>query len=292
MNDFLNEEYLDKESITSYKRSDMILTLFFAVLDLIVIIVSSINLKSKKRKISELKQKVIKIFIFDIIIRLLYNVQYNSPNLYKENLLSLMNTSQFYLIISFLDLILFNPKLSKLQQSNKKDKQFKLCILFFFITFSYEKLPFPQITKIFNIKINKIILFIQSLVILYCIYKLHDNLKIKITDIVSNIKIETQDKKQINLIKFYLFILGSPLSCLILFTIYYCLKIVILFILNAVFALYASILLNIVKNSAKYFTFFVCEVIIYVLNKISIEKEKELKKNNKTFLDEVEIIKD
>ena len=58
MNDFLNEDYLDKESITSYERSDIILTLLFAVIDLIVIIISSINLKSKKKKISELKQKV------------------------------------------------------------------------------------------------------------------------------------------------------------------------------------------------------------------------------------------
>ena len=290
MNDFLNEENLDKQSIKSYEQSDIIITLFLAVIDLIVIILSSFNLKAKNKKITAIKLKILKVFIFDIIIRILYVRKYNSQNLYKEALLSIMNTSQFYLIISFLDQVLYNPKLTKLQQTNVRNKQIKLCFLFFLITFSYEKLPYPDFSQYFKIPLNKIILFIQSLCVLFCIYKLYGNLKKKITDIASNIKIDTQDNKQKSLIRLYLMILGSPLSCLFLFIFYYIVKIVILFIYKPVIALYANILLNIVNNTSKYFAFIICQVIIYVLNKISIEKDKEKQKQNKTFLEEVEII--
>ena len=290
MNDFLNEENLDKQSIKSYEQSDIIITLFLAVIDLIVIILSSFNLKAKNKKITAIKLKILKVFIFDIIIRILYVRKYNSQNLYKEALLSIMNTSQFYLIISFLDQVLYNPKLTKLQQTNVRNKQIKLCFLFFLITFSYEKLPYPDFSQYFKIPLNKIILFIQSLCVLFCIYKLYGNLKKKITDIASNIKIDTQDNKQKSLIRLYLMILGSPLSCLFLFIFYYIVKIVILFIYKPVIALYANILLNIINNTSKYFAFIICQVIIYVLNKISIEKDKEKQKQNKTFLEEVEII--
>ena len=290
MNDFLNEENLDKQSIKSYEQSDIIITLFLAVIDLIIILLSSFNLKAKNKKITAIKLKILKVFIFDIIIRILYVRKYNSQNLYKEALLSIMNTSQFYLIISFLDQVLYNPKITKFQQTNVRNKQIKLCFLFFLITFSYEKLPYPDFSQYFKIPLNKIILFIQSLCVLFCIYKLYGNLKKKITDIASNIKIDTQDKKQKSLIRLYLMILGSPLSCLFLFIFYYIVKIVILFIYKPVIALYANILLNIVNNTSKYFAFIICQVIIYVLNKISIEKDKEKQKQNKTFLEEVEII--
>jgi hypothetical protein len=292
MNDFLNEKLLDKQSIKSYEQSDIILTLFFVVIDLIVILLSSFNLKAKNKKITAIKLKILKVFIFDIIIRILYIRKYNSQNFYKEALLSIMNTSQFYLIISFLDQVLYNKKLTKFQQSIIKHKQTKLCILFFLITFSYEKLPYPDLSKYFKIPLYKIILFIQSLCVLFCIYKLYGDLKKKITDIVTNIKIETQDKKQISLIRLYLMILGSPLSCLFLFIFYYIVKIAILFIYKPLIALYANILLNIIKNASKYFAFIICLAIIYVLNKISVEKEKEKQKQNKLFLEEFEIFND
>ena len=42
-------------------------------------------------------------------------------------------------------------------------------------------------------------------------------------------------------------------------------------------------------NSAKLFTFFICESIIYVLDEINVEKENERIKKNKRYIDEVDI---
>ena len=290
MYDFLDEKYFDKQSIKSYENSNIIMTILFCIIDLIIIIVSSLNLKTRNKKISEIKSKVLKVFMFDIIIRIISTGKFNSKNLFIEVLLSVMNTSQFYLIISFLDQVLYNPKLTKFQQSNVRSRQIKLCILFFFITFSYEKLPLQGFSKYMNFPVHRLILFLQSSCVLFCIYKLYGDLKKKITDIANNIKVETTDNHQKYLIRSYLFIIGSPLSCLVLFIFYYIVKIIFLFILKPVFALYASILVNILGNTSKYFTFLVCQIIIYVLNKISNEKEK--RKQKQSFMEEVEIIND
>ena len=290
MYDFLDEKYFDKQSIKSYENSNIIMTILFCIIDLIIIIVSSLNLKTRNKKISEIKSKVLKVFMFDIIIRIISTGKFKSKNLFIEVLLSVMNTSQFYLIISFLDQVLYNPKLTKFQQSNVRSRQIKLCILFFFITFSYEKLPLQGFSKYMNFPVHRLILFLQSSCVLFCIYKLYGDLKKKITDIANNIKVETTDNHQKYLIRSYLFIIGSPLSCLVLFIFYYIVKIIFLFILKPVFALYASILVNILGNTSKYFTFLVCQIIIYVLNKISNEKEK--RKQKQSFMEEVEIIND
>ena len=290
MYDFLDEKFLDKKSIKSYENSDIMITILFSLIDLVIIIASSLNLKTRNKKILVIKIKLLKVFILNIIIRIINTGTFNSKNLFIEMILAVMNTSQFYLIISLLDQVLYNPKLTKFQQSNIKSRQIKLCILFFFINFSYEKLPLQNFSNYLNFPVHKIILFLQSSCVLFCIYKLYGDLKKKITDIANNIKVETTDSQQKYLIKSYLLIIGSPLLCLVLFIFYYIVKIIFLFILQPVIALYASILLNILNNTSKYFTFLVCQVIIYILNKISIEKEK--RKQKQSFLEEVEIIND
>ena len=93
MDDYLNEKYVDKESISSYENSDIIITLIFAMLDLIIIIISLLNLKSHNYNILKLKHKIIKLFIIDIIIRILYTRKYNKWTIYKEILLTVLNTS-------------------------------------------------------------------------------------------------------------------------------------------------------------------------------------------------------
>jgi len=285
MDDYLNEKYVDKESISSYENSDIIITLIFAMIDLIIIIISLLNLKSHNYNILKLKKKIIKLFIIDIIIRILYTRKYNKWTIYKEILLTVLNTSQFYLIISFFDEILYDSKVSKLKKSNDKAKRVKLCILFFIFTFSYEKMTYPpSVTYYFYIKINKLILLLECFIILYCIYKIYKELKIKIIEIGNNIINQSQKKKRI-----YLIIIGSPLSSLTLFMIYYILTLCFLFIKKPVFLIYANIVLNIIMNSAKLFTFFICEAIIYVLNEINVEKENERIKKNKRYIDEVDI---
>ena len=289
MDDFLDENYLDKKSISSYENSYIILTILMAVVDLIVIIISLLNLKSKSRNVEKLKSKLMKLFVIDIIVRLLYTRKYSQCNVYQEVIITLLNTSQFYLIISFLDEILYNPTTSQLKKSNDKYKRAKLCIFFFLFTFSYEKFTFPyKITYYMYFKINKIIYLIQSFFILLCLYALYLKLKIKIIEIGNNIKSElTESKSQIII---YNFILGSPQACLTLFMVYYILAILFLFIRRHVILIYANILLNIIKNTSKLFVFLICEVIIYILNKIKVKKEKERANKNKSNIEEVDVI--
>ena len=283
---FLDENYLDRESISSYENSEIILTILFAILDLIVIIISLLTLKSKSRNIVKLKSKLMKLFVIDIIIRILYTRRYNQWNVYKEVLMTLLNTCQFYLIISFLDEILYNQATSKLTKDNDKYKRVKFCIIFFIFTFSYDKIIFSdKITYYLYIKINKLIYLLQSFIILYYLYSLYNELKRKICEIVNNIISESQRKYII-----CRFVIGSPQSCLTLFMIYYILSILFLFIKRHVILIYANILLNIIKNTSKVFVFFICEAIIYLLNKIKVEKEIERAKQNKSYIDEIDVI--
>ena len=110
-----------------------------------------------------------------------------------------INTIQFYLILSFLDKILYYPGLSKAIKSNDNYKIIKFCDVFFLITFQYE--------KFLKLNLNKIIISIRSLFILFCIYKLYKYLNDIITRIVSNLingsKIQINNKSN-------LIILGSP----------------------------------------------------------------------------------
>lgn len=284
MDDFLNEKYIDRKSITSYENSEVVISLFFAFFDLLIIITSSFDLKSESRNITILKSKVIKLFLIDIIVRILYIRKYNKLNIYKEILLIVFNTSQFYIVISFLDQVLYHRRITQLRKSQDKSKRIKLCKFFAAITISYDKLVFPQTIKPFNIiKIDKYIIIIQSIIALYCITKLYKYLKIKLGEIGKKIINETQKRN-----KLYLIVLGSPLSCSIFFSIYYGLRICFMFIKRPVIFIYANIILNIIKDSSKYFTFFVCEIIIYLLNKIQIKKEKYNKRRH--YIDERDII--
>ena len=75
-----------------------------------------------------------------------------------------------------------------------------------------------------NISIKNIS-FMYYTCILICIYKLYEYLKKNIYEIANNLKCKDREFGIV-----YLFILGSPQSCLFLSTIYYVLKILFIFI--------------------------------------------------------------
>ena len=278
--DYKNEKYIDKESIYSYENSDIIISVFFAILDLISIVIFSINLIPENKDINTLKQKLIKLFSIDIIIRILYTRRYSTWTIYKELSLNIMTSIQFYLIISFFSLSLYNTKELKL-----KGSILKYCCCFFLITFSYEKIiDFFLIQNFYSFLIHKIIILIQSFGILYCIYKLFKDLQ-KNMDIIRVKIIDEYRKKD----KIYLLILGSPKSSFILFLFYYALKIIAAFIINPVFIIYISIGLNILKETSKYFIFFVCQAIIWHLNEIRFRNDEN--ETNKSQSEEVEKLK-
>ena len=267
--DYLNEKYVDKDLIHSYKNSDIVITIFFACLDFISIIAFSFNFKPDNKNINKLKKILIKLFLIDIIIRILYTRKYSKWNIFKEIFLNIMTSIQFYLIISFLYFSLYSSK-----KKYSKGTIFQLCVIFFLFTFSYEILfNIFSLPLFLSFLIKKLILLIQSfciLCILYYLFKLYKDLQ---KSMKNNRIIKIDEEKKNNVI--YLIIIGSPQSIFILFSFYYILKIITTFINNPVLLIYANIILNIFKETSKYFIFFVCQAIIWYLNQIKFRNEEE-----------------
>ena len=266
MEKYLEENDPIKISIDCYEKSDVILSIFFAFIDLVSILFFVLKIISQNEKVIKLKAKLFKLFIIDFILRLLYTRKYTSWTLSKEIFMTFMSTVQFYLVLSFI-LIAMN--------SEEESNLIKNCPIFFLITFSYEYIFDLSSKNNLTILLNKIILLLQSIFTLYCIYEISETLKDKVVNIVNILK--SKDDK---LDKLNLFILGSPRSCYFLFYFYYILKMIFIFIKNPIFVIYANILLNIVKEASKLFSFFICIAILYQLNKVKIKIEEEQKKPN------------
>ena len=267
MEEYFEEDDPIKISINCYEKSDVILSIFFAFIDLVSILFFVLKIISENEKVMRLKAKLFKLFVIDFILRLLYTRKYTSWTLTKEIFMTFMSSVQFYLVLSFI-LISMNSK----EESNKT-KIYSTCSLFFFLTFSYEYMLVLSSNSNIIILLNKLILLLQSIYTLHCIYKLSEFFKDKVVDIVNILKGNNNKLEKLNL-----FILGSPQSCYFLFYFYYILKIIFIFIKNPIFVIYANILLNIVKEASKYFSFFICIAIIYQMNKIKLEDEQ--KKSN------------
>lgn len=267
MEEYFEEDDPIKISINCYEKSDVILSIFFAFIDLVSILFFVLKIISENEKVMKLKAKLFKLFVIDFILRLLYTRKYTSWTLTKEIFMTFMSSVQFYLVLSFI-LISMNSK----EESNKT-KIYSTCSLFFFLTFSYEYMFVLSSNSNIIILLNKLILLLQSIYTLHCIYKLSEFFKDKVVDIVNILKGNNNKLEKLNL-----FILGSPQSCYFLFYFYYILKIIFIFIKNPIFVIYANILLNIVKEASKYFSFFICIAIIYQMNKIKLEDEQ--KKSN------------
>ena len=256
MDDFLNSELKE-----NYESADVILTLLFAVIDFIIILFSLFNLSSKNKKIYLLKNKLISLFIIDIILKILYtNKYYELSSLYKEIIFQALISFQFFLILSFLEQAYNDINITKKGHFYKNWNSKILCIIFSLITFPYDKFSSSE----------KEICLIQSLILVYCIFLLYSKLKNKVIKIVQNILKQTSAEDK----NIFLCILGSPLPCLIFFITYYILKIVFLSINNQDFVIYANIILKIIKDSAKYFLFFILEVILYILCENRMKNEK------------------
>lgn len=253
-----------KISIDSYEKSDVILAIFFSIVDIFILLFIFFYIKSKEQKVLDLKNKLVKFIVIDYILRLLYTKKYSSWSFFKEFFFTFMNMVQFYLLITFISLAA-NPK-------NKEKSDFTifyLCMLFFLITFSYEYIYFLGSPKLLNLIIKKFILLIQYLSALYYIYKSYEEFK-KMNEEIGNAlkgKIEKDDK--LNLL-----IIGSPQSCFILFYLNYIIKFLNILVNNPVYLIYINIILNIFKEACKYFAFFICQLILYQINKIKIMEEK------------------
>jgi hypothetical protein len=255
------DEYFEQELIETYENAETILTLLFAFIDLIIIIFSLFNLKSKNKKIYLLKYKLFGLFLVDILLRIMYARKYHKlKSLYNEIVFTFLKTYQFFLILSFFEQIFNDTRLNKKGKFYKKLSCKQLCITFSLVTFSYEKFSNSQ----------KEICLIQSLIIIYCIFVLYTRLRNKIIKNVDNLVSQKEDQRK----KTYLCILGSPFISFIFYFSYYILRILFLTLESPEHIIYANIILKIIIDSSKYFLFSILELLLYVIGNNKMQKEQ------------------
>jgi len=270
------EEYLNNEALINYKGADIILNLLFAVIDAIIIIFSLFNLKSKNIKIYFLKYKYLALFVIDIILRLFYiKKDYKDKSLFKELFFSTLISIQFFFLVSFLEQSYNDSRLNKKGKSYKKLHSKVLSVVFLILTFPYHKFSSSQ----------KETCFIQSLIIIYWFFLIYAKLKNKLIKTVQNLSKQMEVKNK-NII---ICVSGSPLPILILFISYYMLLIIFLSLTDQDHIVYANIILKVIKDSSKYFLFFILGLILYIIcgNKI----DKEILKEDSDYNREIKIKK-
>ena len=271
--------YFDSQAVNDYEKADIILSLFFSVLDFIVIMITRILFNSNHKEISDLCYQLVGIFFVDIIIRLyhIYLIQKSNSNAFiKEMISCIFCTSLFYLTLS-----LFN-KVDKMLKIKNKLNIMLYCIFYVLCFFSYDKIiTFNPITfSSYNISFGSLILLTQSLLCIIFFYYILDMVSPSINSIVAKIAHGKSISRPL-----HKFILGAPLSILILFIFHYLIKIFLLFFDSPLILLYGTIATLIFKDGAKYFVLFSCEIILYAMNDLVIQEN-----NKKNDLDEVQIM--
>jgi hypothetical protein len=270
MIDYLREN-IDEQSMKSFENSDVILAIILSGLDIILIVVSILSKRLKNKQIRTLKSRLYKIFILDIIIRALYVKKYYLINLPKEILFSVLATSQFYYILSFIDHSKYIQKELKANLSKERKLRIQLCFFFIFLSFSYENFSFKlKYTYHFKFIINKTIIIIKNYCMIIFVFNVYKILNVKIQEFANKLLAKHKNSK------IAWFIFGCPAPCCFLFCLNYVLKIGFAFVNKPIFFIYGNIIINIVKDTSKYFLFLICESIFYLLYFEKIEEEKEM----------------
>jgi hypothetical protein len=277
----IEKEFLYEKAKESIEKAVEIIIYFFASFNIGIIVYSYFKFKSINKTVKSLIDILCSFIFIDIIMKFL-NVKKIKDSMsthFFELLLSILSTAQFYLILTSFETIFHATKVTKNLKFFDLLDIFPLSIIFFFLTFSYDKFfNFCNDTK-------KFFGMIQYIAIIFCIYNLYELIKAKITEIVENsIKKKILVDRRICLI-----ILGSPLSAFILLITYYIIKIFFLFNQNKILLIYEIIILKIVQEGSKYFICLILMIFLYSLNEYNINKENN-NKNSKNNEEEENVI--
>ena len=278
MIDYLRH-YMNSQTINDYEKAEVILSVFFSIFDFVVIILTLTVFYSNNKDITNLCYQIIGIFFVDIIIRLyhIFLLQKNNSSVFvKETILIIFCADFFYLTLSFF------VQVSKMLKIKEKIDIVLPCLFYVLCFFGYDKIiSFNPITiHSVTISFGSLLLLTQSL---FCILFLYYVLDMVTPMINSIVKIIAQGHKTWNQI--HKFILGAPISILILFVIHYLIKIFLLFFDSPMVLFYGTIASNIFKNGAKYFVLFSCEIILYAISDLVIQESTK-----KTDAEEIQVM--
>jgi len=261
----IEKEFLYEKTKESTENAIEIMLYFFVFFDIGIIVYSNFKFKSKNESVKTLIDILCSFLFIDIVMKFinLRKIKDSMSIVFYELFLSSLSTAEFYLILSSLENIFHATKVTRNLKFFDLMNILPLSIIFFFITFSYDRFfNFYKDSK-------KILVMLQYIAIIYCIYKLYEFIKNKIIEIVDN-----SVKKQILINrKLCLLILGSPLSTFILLETNYVIKIFFLFIKNKLLFIYEIIILKIVQEGSKYFIYLILVLLLYSLNEYNIKKE-------------------
>ena len=261
----IEKEFLYEKTKESTENAIEIMLYFFVFFDVGIIVYSNFKFKSKNESVKTLIDILCSFLFIDIVLKFinLRKIKDSMSIVFYELFLSALSTAEFYLILSSLENIFHATKVTRNLKFFDLMNILPLSIIFFFITFSYDRFfNFYKDSK-------KILVMLQYIAIIYCIYKLYEFIKNKIIEIVDN-----SVKKQILINrKLCLLILGSPLSTFILLETNYVIKIFFLFIKNKLLFIYEIIILKIVQEGSKYFIYLILVLLLYSLNEYNIKKE-------------------
>lgn len=261
----IEKEFLYEKTKENTEKAIEIMLYFFVFFDIGIIVYSNFKFKSKNESVKTLIDILCSFLFIDIVLKFinLRKIKDSMSIVFYELFLSALSTAEFYLILSSLESIFHATKVTRNLKFFDLMNILPLSIIFFFITFSYDRLFY------FYKDSTKILVMLQYIAIIYCIYKLYEFIKNKIIEIVDN-----SVKKQILINrKLCLLILGSPLSTFILLETNYIIKIFFLFIKNKLLFIYEIIILNIVQEGSKYFIYLILVLLLYSLNEYNIKKE-------------------
>ena len=272
--------YIDQQTLDDYTKADALINIFFTILDFGIIMFLAVVYYPEPKHIAQLGHQLIGIFFVDIIIRLhyIYSFKRDEGNRFIKAMIScLFSTDLFFLLLS-----LFKEILKALKIQEDLNIVYP-CLFYILLSFSYENIiSYAPITfDRYVLSFSAFILFAQFSFSLVFAYYVYDILKQGFGSIVSSI---IKDKNGIRPI--HKFIFGAPISCLFIFIVYFIIKLWILFCRDPLSILYGSLISGIIKDGAKYFVFASCVIIVYLLNKVA----KEENKNRGGDLEEIQII--
>jgi hypothetical protein len=267
----------------NFKKADMIINVSLIILNSLIMVIFLLYFKSTIKVIKTLKYLLFRIFLDDIIIRLLNLLNYSIWTFLKEIGSSFINTFQFFFLLSFFEKIYSN--VIKIQTSNQELRIHQLSLIFLLIAFPYDKLILK--TKIsynlFSISIDELIIIVQSICALFFSYKLYRIMEKKSVEIKKIMKYDSIKVKNIHhlLIKF-------PILCLLFYSIYFLLIIIFAFPKDPIILLFGNISFIVIKNASKYFIYISCSLLLRELKKIKNEEENQ--KIEHGFLSEIQVI--
>lgn len=254
--------YISQQTINDFQKADVLLNIFFAVVDFLIIVISVLVFSADHKHMLQLCYQLIGIFFVDIIIRLyhIYMLKKEDSNIFlKEIITCLFSTDLFFLLLS-----LFTETLKALKINEEYNIAYQ-CSLYILLSFSYENIiSYTPITfDRYVLSFSSFILFAQSSFSIVFTYYVYDTLKQGLGYIVSTLYKEQKVVRPI-----HRFMIGAPFICLMIFIFYFLLKLMFLFFKDPLLILYGSMITDIIKDGAKYFVFVSCIVAICLLNNI------------------------